>query len=270
MTPQEGKELAHALATGAPTAVYRRHLDSLLIWLGNWENPRVAALDAAIHTRGMRRLEARERGFAMLEKLLFSAPFDDSPEAVLGLSKRDELVAVKVRYRHLVQAYHPDRHPEHAHELNQRLEQINAAYEAIERRQHAKARAHACTTSSGAPPPLIAVRKSAAAGRRHRRGRRRRRQAGIGIAIANRLRGVLGNRDAFETRFFAVLALTCLLLLGVLVYQSKTPLQRTVSSVMAHNTARSISAEPHRTRVDETRTADTPRRGAQHGSARAP
>ncbi len=114
------------------TATLEQQLDALLIWLGNPDNPNVAVLDEAIARAGLTRLDAAGLAYDILDRLLFAGP-NGSPEHILGLRDTTDVAAAKQRYRCLIHAYHPDRHPARVLLHNERTEQINIAYAAFER-----------------------------------------------------------------------------------------------------------------------------------------
>lgn len=129
------RQLALSLRAGHPLAAIEQSLDMLLIWLGNPDNPAVAALDAAIAESGLSRRVAAERAFDMLDRLLFGP--NAEPARRLGLPAWIDREAAKRRYRRLVQAYHPDRHPSRARMLTARIEQINLSFAAFNRSRSA-------------------------------------------------------------------------------------------------------------------------------------
>ena len=216
MIEEPTEELAEILLAGVPTAILWRHLDALLVWLGNPDNPHVAPLDGAIVRSGLTRPAASGRAYDMLDRMLFSdasAP----PQRVLGLANPFDMAAAKLRYRRLIQAYHPDRHPARAREFTERLEQINVAYAILEQsKREAAVSAKPPTAAPSSVQPKGATRHP----RRHARTRRYgRRLSRFGAFTAEWLRLVLGNAATFETRFFTLLLLVCALILGSLLYQ---------------------------------------------------
>ncbi|WP_200389485.1 J domain-containing protein [Thiocapsa imhoffii] len=106
-------------------------LDSLLIWLANPDNPAVATLDAAIRETGLTRQAAIEQAYRLLDAFLFSGAISD-PHQVLGLPPGVDRATAKRRYRRLMLAYHPDRHPGCSTVRSRRTEQLNLAYAALE------------------------------------------------------------------------------------------------------------------------------------------
>lgn len=135
MTLDRYRQLALSLRAGHPLAEVDQGLDMLLIWLGNPDNRSVAALDAAIAASGQSRRVAAERAFDMLDRLLFGPTAE--PARRLGLPAWIDRETAKRRYRRLVQAYHPDRHPNRARMLTARIEQINLAFAAFNRSRSA-------------------------------------------------------------------------------------------------------------------------------------
>lgn len=131
MTFDEDQQLAWALRAGHPLAALERGLERLLIWLGNPDNPSVATLDAAIAASGQSRSVAAERAFDLLDRLLFGPSAE--PTRPLGLPPWIDRATARRRYRRLVLAYHPDRHPTRARVLTARVERINLAFAAFER-----------------------------------------------------------------------------------------------------------------------------------------
>lgn len=211
--------LARTLVSGIATATLEQQLDALLIWLGNPDNPNVAALDEAIARTGLTRLDAAGRAYDILDRLLFAGP-SGSPEQILGLRGTADLATAKQRYRCLIQAYHPDRHPARVLVHNERTEQINIAYAAFERGVRGSASRGAVVSD---PVP---TRKTARS-RRHRPpkqvdpytlGAARSRES-----FGARLRRSLGGAESFQARFFVGLILLCALLLASLLYPEPAP-----------------------------------------------
>jgi DnaJ like chaperone protein len=72
-------------------------------------------------------------------------PFEDNPYSILGVTPDDDPAAVKLAYRKLVKSYHPDKlitegaSEEDFARANQKLAEINAAYEAISRTRRVSA-----------------------------------------------------------------------------------------------------------------------------------
>ncbi|NCA71385.1 MAG: hypothetical protein EOM91_15080 [Sphingobacteriia bacterium] len=201
------------------TATLEQQLDALLIWLGNPDNPNVAVLDEAIARAGLTRLDAAGLAYDILDRLLFAGP-NGSPEHILGLRDTTDVAAAKQRYRCLIQAYHPDRHPARVLVHNERTEQINIAYAAFERGVRESA-------SRGAVASDPASTRKAARARRRRAPKRvdpyplcaaRSRQS-----LGARLRRWLGGAESFQARFFVGLILFCALLLASLLYPEPAP-----------------------------------------------
>lgn len=67
----------------------------------------------------------------------FSQGFSKDPFVVLGLDRDASVSEIKIRYRELVQMYHPDRHPEADENfckfMAQKLQEVQQAYEQIRR-----------------------------------------------------------------------------------------------------------------------------------------
>jgi hypothetical protein len=220
MTEDWPRHLARTLVSGFATATLEQHLDALLIWLGNPENPHVATLDTAIANAGLTRHDAAERAYDTLDRLLFSEP-RGAAHRILGLPATVDLHTAKLRYRCLIQAYHPDRHPARAQLHNERTEQINTAYVAFERRER---------NPTPVPKPNTPRSKSK---RRPAKARRtpkpvepsRRGAAFQHASVGTRLRRRLGRPETFQWRFFVGLILICGALLALLLY-SEAPQQR--------------------------------------------
>lgn len=123
------QEVAKSLSAGRPVPTLETHLDALLLWLSNPENPRAAELDRAIARARLSRSRGAERAYRILDALLFSAS-DRPSTATLGLAADVDPVLAKQRYRRLVQVYHPDRHPERTAWATHRADQLNRAFDA--------------------------------------------------------------------------------------------------------------------------------------------
>ncbi|EXJ13699.1 J domain-containing protein [Imhoffiella purpurea] len=126
------QEIADSLASGRPSNALEQHLDALLLWLGNPDNPGAAALDAALARNRLDRGRATTRAYRLLDRRLF--PADQGPSAqTLGLGPDADPALAKQRYRRLIQVYHPDRHPNRTVWATQHTEQINRAYDSFRR-----------------------------------------------------------------------------------------------------------------------------------------
>jgi len=132
-------QIAKALAVGRPTPALELHLDVLLVWLSNPDNPRAAELERAIIRQGLARAEAGASAYRLLDQQLFAGDAPPSP-AVLGFASGIQAAQAKQRYRRLMQVYHPDRHPDRAVWATRRTEQINRAFAAFERGESGTAR----------------------------------------------------------------------------------------------------------------------------------
>ncbi len=133
MTDAWTHQLAQALAAGRLTvSLLEAHLDRLLLWLGNPDNPRAAALDQAFRRVGLSREQAADRAYQRLDQWLFANPDQPAPRT-LGLPADAAPDLTKQRYRHLILAYHPDRHLRASHWATQRTERINRAFNAQRR-----------------------------------------------------------------------------------------------------------------------------------------
>jgi hypothetical protein len=100
---------------------------------------------------------ARQNTFLALDDHLFVLS-NDSSFAKLGLSEGTELAAVKVRYRRLIQLYHPDKGLAEAAGLSYRAEKINLAYNRIKTGQSVGEIAGPPTYHHQAPRPPVAPR----------------------------------------------------------------------------------------------------------------
>lgn len=240
------RHLARTLISGFATATLEQQLDVLLTWLGNPDNLHVADLDAAIAASGLARDEATERAYDILDGLLFADP-TGPPHLILGLPPTADAATVKQRYRRLIQAYHPDRHPALAALHNQRTEQINLAYAAFERGEwDAAARAggpssrSASGRSAGRPSGRSAGRATGRSSRKSAKSKSPRapkvtNPSSLGVALekvslGNRLRRNLGRAETFQWRFFAGLILLCIALLALLLYPEAPPPPRLSSA----------------------------------------
>lgn len=244
------RQLARTLESGLATASLEQHLDALLIWLGNPDNPNVAVLDEAIARTGLTRLDAAGRAYDILERLLFAGR-NGSPEHILGLRDTADVAAAKQRYRCLIQAYHPDRHPARVLLHNERTEQINIAYAAFERSRGEPA-ARGRKTAGG---PLSTPRSV-----RHRRRPAKRVDRSPWGAVRARwtvgpwLRHRLGAAESFQTRFFAGLIIVCVLLLASSLYPTPPPHRISATlepAVMPVSTERIEGVERPETRADK-------------------
>jgi hypothetical protein len=135
-------QIAKALATERPTLALELHLDALLVWLSNPDNPRVAELERAIGRQRLARDQAGASAYRLLDRQLF-ADETAPPPATLGFVPGTAATQAKQRYRRLMQVYHPDRHPERTAWATRRTEQINRAFAAFQRGETGTAHAGA-------------------------------------------------------------------------------------------------------------------------------
>ena len=133
-------QIAKALASGRPTLALELHLDALLVWLNNPDNPRVAELERAIGRQRLARDQAGASAYRLLDRQLFADEAPPSP-ATLGFAPGTAATHAKLRYRRLMQVYHPDRHPERTAWATRRTEQINRAFAAFQRGETGTTRA---------------------------------------------------------------------------------------------------------------------------------
>lgn len=133
-------QIAKALASARPTLALELHLDALLVWLSNPDNPRVAELERAIGQQRLAREQASASAYRLLDQQLFAGEAPPSPVA-LGFLPGTEATRAKQRYRRLMQVYHPDRHPDRIAWATRRTEQINRAFAAFQRGEAGATRA---------------------------------------------------------------------------------------------------------------------------------
>ncbi|MTW22190.1 DnaJ domain-containing protein [Allochromatium palmeri] len=139
-------QIAKSLASGRPSLALELHLDALLVWLSNPDNPRAAELEQAIGRQRLARTEASATAYRLLDQWLFASDDPPAPET-LGLDPSTSATLAKQRYRRLVQVYHPDRHPERTDWATHRTEQINRAFAAFQRGERGTTRVGAHKTS---------------------------------------------------------------------------------------------------------------------------
>ena len=123
------RQIAKALAGGRQTPALELHLDALLVWLSNPDNPRAAELERAIVRQRLGRAEAGANAYRLLDQLLFAG---DAAPTALGFAPGTQATSAKQRYRRLMQVYHPDRHPDRTAWATRRTEQINRAFAAFQ------------------------------------------------------------------------------------------------------------------------------------------
>ncbi|MCF7984800.1 MAG: J domain-containing protein, partial [Thiohalocapsa sp.] len=240
--------LAQALLAERPAPVLLRQLDTLLTWLGNPDNPAVTTLDAAIKQTGQERSAAAGRAYALLDGFLFVS-LSQAPATTLGLDPETNIQAAKLRYRRLIQAYHPDRHPDLASVLNDRLERINVAYAALQQGaahpgskgsgtgSASPGEAGRARTSKSGPsegrggeggyrPHAAATTRTPKQPRRPKRAPRskpRHHRSWVRRTLAEALRQSFGDASSFQTRFFGGLVIVCALVLALHHYQTPPP-----------------------------------------------
>ncbi len=209
MTPRWPQDIATEVSAGRLTPLLECRLDEILIWLGNARHDATRLLDEAFARRGLDRDHAVARVQELLDRLLFIE--DLPPHRILGLPANASAPVVRQRYRRLIQAFHPDRHPERSVWLTQRTELINIAYGRLRRRPAAAAAAQPAAKSTG-PAPKKKPRKRPRATYHYWD------DGSYAPPLAWRLRTWLGASHGFQLRFFGLLIAACLALLLYLFY----------------------------------------------------
>ena len=209
---------------------FENHLDELLVWL-NKGGPE-GELTARLKLHGVAQTVALQRSLQLIDQHLFSA--SRAPHEVLGLPADASAKTVRLRYRRLIQAFHPDRQPDRQQWLTERTEQLNRAYHTLKNK-----------TAPPVNPEPTSGPSSRAAPQRVRPAKPRMTPVNVelssGITLALRLRSMLGAGRSFEKRFFTALFVLCFGFLGYLYYLNKPPAERL-----------QVSTEPFATVVKET------------------
>ncbi|MFD2111848.1 DnaJ domain-containing protein [Thiorhodococcus fuscus] len=152
MTAHWTRQIAKSLESGRPSRAIETHLDALLLWLANPDNPRAGDLDRAIGATRLDRGRAATRAYQLLDQALF--PTDRHPSAAtLGLPQDADQDLAKQRYRRLIQVYHPDRHPDKTAWATLHTEQLNRAFDAFRRAEASNKGATTSSTPSRETPP---------------------------------------------------------------------------------------------------------------------
>ncbi|MEZ5591129.1 MAG: J domain-containing protein [Gammaproteobacteria bacterium] len=211
------------------------HLDELLVWL-NKGGPE-GELTARLKLHGVAQTVALQRALELIDQHLFG--INRAPHEVLGLPADASAKTVRLRYRRLIQAFHPDRQPDHQQWLTERTEQLNSAYNALKNKT-------APPVTPGPPPGSTpGPSSSRVTTQRVRPAKPRMTPVNIelssGTTLALRLRSMLGAGRSFEKRFFTALFVLCFGFLGYLYYLNKPPAGRLQASI-----------EPFATAVEET------------------
>ncbi len=190
------RRLAVAIRDGGPDTVLRADLDRLLLWLGNPQHPGITDLSQACADLGMTPESAAQRVYTVLDDLLFGEAL--APHRIFALPASADAAQIKQRYRRLIQAYHPDRHPQRAAELTHYTERIVTAYRNLS--QPVSTPLSTATPASQpryryaayqplSPPPLSAV-----------------------------LRRALGRSNSLQTWIFSIVLVSCGSVLAALYY----------------------------------------------------
>ena len=199
--------LARAILELRLESAFDEHLDELLIWLNKGGTD--GALTARLELHGVSLDTALQRALELIDQHLFVS--SHGPYRVLGLSPDTADETIRLRYRRLIQAFHPDRQLHRQSWLTERTERLNAAYRAIKNKE-----------AQPSPPPQP---------NRHKPRKTEHQAAAASLStevsfsaeLAHRLRALLGAGRSFERRFFAVLFALCLAFLGYLYYINKPP-----------------------------------------------
>ena len=196
------RRLALALRDGGPDTVLRADLDRLLLWLGNPQHPSITDLSQACADLGMTPESAAQRAYTLLDELLFGEAL--APHRIFALPASADAAQIKRRYRRLIQAYHPDRHPQRAAELTHYTERIVTAYRNLNRPVSTplstatptrQPRYHYATHEPLSPPPLSAM-----------------------------LRRTLGRSNSLTSWIFSIVLVSCGSVLAALYYSDyETP-----------------------------------------------
>ncbi|WP_295404660.1 hypothetical protein [uncultured Thiocystis sp.] len=194
-------QLARALAAGRLTSTLESHLDALLLWLSNPDNPHAAEIGGALRRAGLSRRQATARAYELLDQWLFADANRSSPRT-LGLPPDANPTLAKQRYRRLIQVYHPDRHPTQVAWATHRTERINLAFDAHRRGANGWTSQSATTDPTAGDRPQ---RDSVA-------------PAWIGPTVWSWLIRSLEMTEGFRGRLLAGIALTCLLAIGIGIF----------------------------------------------------
>lgn len=198
MTSHWTHQLARALAAGRLTPTLESHLDALLLWLSNPDNPHATEVGSALRRAGLSQRQAATRAYALLDRWLFADPDQPSPRT-LGLPADADPTLAKQRYRRLIQVYHPDRHPTQVAWATHRTERINLAFDAHRRGANGWTnRSVAAAPTAGAHSPRDSVAP-----------------AWIAPTLWSWLIQSLEMAKGARGRLLAGAALTCLLTIGV-------------------------------------------------------
>ena len=181
------------------------HLDELLIWLnkGGTESELTSRLD--LH--GIPSKTALQRALALIDQYLFGVHYP--PHRILGVSPETPDEAIRLRYRRLIQAFHPDRQLNEQEWLTERTERLNAAYRAIKNKE---------TEPAAARKPAQPQKQQTTHQKAHSAAASASAEVAAESILAYKLRAVLGAGRTFEQRFFAILFFVCLTFLGYLYY----------------------------------------------------
>ena len=152
--------------------------------------------------------KSRQNTFLALDDALFVFS-GDSPFAKLGLPERTELPAAKVRYRRLIQLYHPDKGLAEAAGLSHRAEKINHAYDQIKSGKYLS-QPIAPTHYRDTPLPANVVRPTAA-------------KTVYRDKISNQIRWALGSPEKMLYVVMSVLVVGAIIIL-LSVYSRNKPL----------------------------------------------
>lgn len=211
MTAPWIRKLVAQVWVGQPTPLLERHLDDILIWLGNASHDITRELDHAFARAGLSREDAVARTQRLLDRRLFIEGLP--PHRLLGLPADATAAVVRQRYRRLIQAFHPDRHPARSAWLTQRTELINIAYGHL-RHQPRSERPPSSAANGSVNPPKQSNRRWP----KPRTLYYQQQDGASGPPLMGRLRAWLGASRSFQVRFFGLLITGCVILLLYLFY----------------------------------------------------
>lgn len=200
---------------------FSQHIDDLLIWLNHGAPEGDLTTRLKIHD--VEPQQGVQRALKLLDKYLFAE--NNSALNILGFpddtNTDAEESAVKLRYRRLIQAFHPDRHPELEQWLTERTERLNIAYKAIKNNEHLIKSKTASPSS-----PSSDSRSKANSHYSHVKNAYAQGESADVIppsdALVFKLRYWLGAGSSFEKRFFTLLFLSCCSFLCYLYYANNT------------------------------------------------
>ena len=123
------KDFIGRLVRGETPAANPAELELLFHWLAGRRNHAAVFVQAAFAAHGVSPETALRHAIRYLDRTLFAHDVHERGYyRLFGLTPDCDLPSIRARHRHLLQVFHPDRHPEDREWFTRRTEHFNHAY----------------------------------------------------------------------------------------------------------------------------------------------